>query len=493
MFIVIFSNKVSSKEINSLIKYVNAISIGDDFQKFERPLVKNETHENLLKSFENMRDREGLNNNLVLEIIENVSQLSDFDINMLFISKSIGKITKELSDFSDSNMAVVQETTASMNQVTNAISNSTAILEDLSIKSNSLIEMNRQNNVQLNEMETIREVVDHNTDNMSEKIGMLSSISSKVDNIVRAVGNIAEQTNLLALNASIEAARAGEYGKGFTVVAGEIRKLAEDTKIKLNEMDNFTTLIRTATEEVTESVGLTRNSMNDMSGKIKQVNTTFEGSLGHLDETMNGVMEMSSMMQEINASSEEVNQAMNSVATDSEKMNNMVGNLYEYSDQAMKQSSQISKIDDNMSRITVDLINIVNRGTVPVKNSDLLEIIDNAIEAHKNWVKKLRAIVDSGELLAIQNDGKKCEFGHYYNALTIENKKIKKEWDSIDSIHKELHQKSDDIEKAIGNDNLNKAHQIFSEAEKLSHQIFAIFASISEEIREMSTNGEMIF
>ena len=218
---------------------------------------------------------------------------------------------------------------------------------------------------------------------------MLSSISSKVDNIVRAVGNIAEQTNLLALNASIEAARAGEYGKGFAVVAGEIRKLAEDTKIKLNEMDNFTTLIRTATEEVTESVGLTRNSMNDMSGKIKQVNTTFEGSLGHLDETMNGVMEMSSMMQEINASSEEVNQAMNSVATDSEKMNNMVGNLYEYSDQAMKQSSQISKIDDNMSRITVDLINIVNRGTVPVKNSDLLEIIDNAIEAHKNWVRCL--------------------------------------------------------------------------------------------------------
>ena len=487
---MIFKKKKNCNEMKKVISYVKAITNGE--QK-DRPVLENQTHEYALQTFESMINRDRINNDLILRLIQDASMLSNFDVNMSFISKNMDGISMELAEFSTSNMAIVEETTASMNQVTDAITNSSEILEDLSDKSNSLIGMNKQNNIQLSEMSDIRDVVVKNTDDMGDKIETLGNISNNVDDIVGAVGNIAEQTNLLALNASIEAARAGEYGKGFAVVAEEIRKLAEDTKDKLTEMQNFTNIIRNATEDVTKSVVETSSSMGDMSEKIEQVNQTFEESVENLDVTVNGIMELSSMMEEINASSDEVNQAMTSVASDSEKMNFMTNEILDYSNQAMDQSTQIRDIDLDMSDVVKKLTETMNQSTSPLANHDLVEIINQAIKSHKIWTAKLKTIVETERVQAIQADGNKCEFGHYYNSISIENPKLKDQWKSIDKIHMDLHSKAQDVEKAIENGDTERAKAIYHQAEDQSHEIIKRLSDISNTILEMNKKGETVF
>lgn len=480
----------SPRETEQVLDYLHALCHGE---MIEKPTVTNPKNQELLDRFEAMLEREQSDSEHTIGLIKSEAALSEFDVNMSFIAEDMGELSMELTGYSTSNMAIVQETTAGMDEVGEAISNSTEILEDLSEKSNSLATMTEQNSQELSEMADIGDVVIANTDNMGQKIDALREVPKSVEEIVGAVGSIADQTNLLALNASIEAARAGDAGRGFAVVAEEIRNLAEDTQTKLVEMQEVTGIIHTATDDVTESVEVTRSSMGEMRAKISEVNHSFEGNLRDLELTMNGVMDISSMMEEVNASTVEVNQAMVAISEDAENMNLMVDRVYESAYQVMLQSQRISEIDQELTEVTGALLTNMNEGSSKMSNDDLISILEESIAAHVNWTETLEQIVQTGKMEPIQVDGTRCEFGHYYNSLQINHPQIKTEWDSIDEIHLGMHQKAKEIEKAIEKKETSNVQSLYSEAQAYSQQMIGIFEAIIQKVENLTKNNQNVF
>lgn len=493
---MVFSNfKKSSKsgEYKRVVDYLYGIMNGKELVK---PRVADPKSKELLSKMYDLlisESTESVENTLLIDLIKNEANLSDFGANMSYIASQIGQLSVDLTGHSSSNMAVVQETTAGMNEVSSAITSSTSILEDLSQKSDSLTEMTQQNTVNLVEMARIGYQVIEQTNDMSEKIEALSEVPEDVEDIVTSVGNIAKQTNLLALNASIEAARAGDAGRGFSVVADEIRKLAEDTQEKLVEMKKFTNIIKNTTDEVTESVDLTKNSMDNMSNKIGEVNNSFEDSLDDLQLTMNGVMDISTMMEEVNASTVEVNEAMGSISTDAEKMNIMVDVVYDHAYQAMLQSQKIDEIDENMTSITKEIMTKINSGKSAVSNRDFLDSLKIALKAHKDWIEKLRKIAETGQMEPIQIDSKRCKFGHFYNTFEMKNPDIKKDWDSIEQIHLKLHDKAKNIAQAIENRNTLDLIVTFEKVQKESDQMEDVLEKIIKKIQLMTKENRAVF
>ena len=152
------------------------------------------------------------------------------------------------------------------------------------------------------------------TQELQGTMSALGSQAEGINRIMNVISDIADQTNLLALNAAIEAARAGEAGRGFAVVADEVRKLAEKTMQATNEVDSAIQSIQMGTQESLKGVGKAALAVEQATSLAHQSGEALKHIVRLTEENSDQVRSIATAAEQQSATSEEINRAVEDVS-----------------------------------------------------------------------------------------------------------------------------------------------------------------------------------
>ena len=161
--------------------------------------------------------------------------------------------------------------------------------------------------------------IDSIVQNAVEKVKNLDAQAQEISKLVVVIKDIADQTNLLALNAAIEAARAGEHGKGFAVVADEVRKLAEQVAFSVNDITTIVTNIQQDFDVVTSSLEDGYQEVKEGTNQIKATSETFTTISDSINDVVESVQLISSNLSKVTEDGQKMNSAIQEIAAVAEE------------------------------------------------------------------------------------------------------------------------------------------------------------------------------
>ncbi|MFZ3172924.1 MAG: methyl-accepting chemotaxis protein [Carboxydocellales bacterium] len=240
----------------------------------------------------------------------------------------------------------------------------------------------------IQEMHLVKAAVFDSADKMTK----LGEQSQQIGEIIEVIDEIAEQTNLLALNAAIEAARAGEHGKGFAVVADEVRKLAERSGKATKEIANLVMIIQKGTEVAVKSMEVGTNQVEKGVGTAQSAGRALTEIVQMVNQSGTEIQAVVASMEEINISSQEVQKSTTNVAA-------IVEQNSAATEQMAAGSREVSTAVNDMSHIVQESSVATQQVSTSMEevNASAMEIVD-AAQALQTMADKLRNIVSCFKL-----------------------------------------------------------------------------------------------
>jgi heme-based aerotactic transducer len=217
---------------------------------------------------------------LVLEAFESeqIKERERHEEQKQIIIQSVGNSVEELASISEQTSAALQELSSKAEEVVDFAKNSVE-------STNEVTHQSMAGKSKLDDHQQMIYQIKKQSETITSDLTKLEEATRKINEVVDIVTAIAEQTNLLSLNAAIEAARAGEAGRGFSVVAQEVRKLADQTKTSVSGVSELVVNTETSIQDVLESVNSIHHYVNESVSESVEISDFFESILGTMDES----------------------------------------------------------------------------------------------------------------------------------------------------------------------------------------------------------------
>lgn len=353
------SNKVKAESLPQTAAYEDR-SVRDSKLNL---IIQNE--ENLLKRLDVRIENTSSQVETLIDIIENISKRVEEQ------TKSISEVVAEISNYS----AMAEELNASSNMSYQTAQDTLSVVEEGS-------------NAVHNTIRAMKEINESTFSVMSEINGLKVS-TAQIDNILKIIKDIADQTNLLALNAAIEAARAGDAGRGFGVVASEVKELANRSAKSANEISEIIKNINTSVNKTIEAIEMSNEKIVEGSSIAEQSNFSFKKIEEAIKTMIETIGEINNAISVQTASLEAIVLSTDEMSKISDKAMSMVETALMNTQSTKAALEALGRVSNLLNKITRKLIDettaaqkekIVIRCSIPSQLDTLDPAVGNSVE-----------------------------------------------------------------------------------------------------------------
>lgn len=313
--------------------------------------------------------------NMINNMREIIASVKDKSRDLSISSNSLSATSEEMASSSQELARTMQQVAAGastqandlqdivnlMGRLTNNIENVYKELQNVKNETNTTTDRANHGKKEMDKLVKSIEEIRNAFEVVVTKVSNLTNSVKQISNITDVITSISEQTNLLALNAAIEAARAGEAGRGFAVVADEVRKLAEESKKSTSEIIELVESIQLDTEEVI-------NTSNEVESFIKSQTSSVENTVGAFAEILESIEKIAPLMNrtyeamdEIVESKDEVLSKLETVSAITQENSAASEEVAASSEELSASSEEVAATAQNLNTMAKDLDEIVSK------------------------------------------------------------------------------------------------------------------------------------